>query len=183
MKSGKRTLAVMEPGSDVGAIRKLAGMHSLIIRHRSYAVEVDFHSNDPEKSLHELSSAGQVISHQDLDESGKVYDDAFFRRIRSEEPVIIEEGRHMFREERYWEAHTVLEDLWKATEGRKKRMLQGIIILAAAMTHHQMGEAGVAHSMYRKAVRMIRGGVPEGSAIPGVPEEFTYPVPFPEVPI
>src|SRR5262245_55836768 len=46
---------------------------------------------------------------------------------------VISEARTLFNEERYWEAHEVLEGLWKQTQGKERQWLQGMILTAAAL--------------------------------------------------
>ncbi|MDJ0269345.1 MAG: DUF309 domain-containing protein [Aigarchaeota archaeon] len=46
----------------------------------------------------------------------------------------------LFNEERYWEAHEALENLWRNTQGAEKELLHGIILTAAAYVHTQKGE-------------------------------------------
>ncbi len=59
----------------------------------------------------------------------------------------IEYARELFNAERYWEAHEVLEGIWKESNGDEKEVIQGIILLAAAFVHLQRGEEDVAYSI------------------------------------
>ncbi|MDM7324494.1 MAG: DUF309 domain-containing protein, partial [Thermus sp.] len=40
---------------------------------------------------------------------------------------------HLFQKGRYFEAHEVLEEVWREAHGEKRRFLQGLILLAAAL--------------------------------------------------
>ncbi|MEM3670570.1 MAG: DUF309 domain-containing protein [Thermoprotei archaeon] len=69
----------------------------------------------------------------------------------------LELAYRMFAEERYWEAHDLLETLWRTERdpGRKK-VLQGTILAAAAMVHAQKNRKEVALGVAARALRMIR---------------------------
>lgn len=69
---------------------------------------------------------------------------------------IVSEARALFNEERYWEVHEVLEALWKPATGPDKEMLQGLILIAAALVHVQKAEVPVAEKMFADAARRLR---------------------------
>jgi hypothetical protein len=76
------------------------------------------------------------------------------------EEELFSEARGYFNSERYWECHEVLEGAWKLASGDEKRYLQGIILVCAALVHHQMGEDEVALSVLRRALRLLDFGAP-----------------------
>ena len=47
--------------------------------------------------------------------------------------VAIEKARDLFNNERYWRCHEVLENIWKQSEGEEKRLLNGVILVAAGL--------------------------------------------------
>jgi len=63
----------------------------------------------------------------------------------------IREGVGLFNEERYWESHEALEYAWRRAEGPEKEVLQGIILVAAALVHLQKNESGVALGVMARA--------------------------------
>jgi len=68
----------------------------------------------------------------------------------------LDAAKKLFNEERYWECHSVLEELWLEAGGKKSRnsealLLQGLIQVAAAFVHHQKAEDGVGLSLLRVA--------------------------------
>jgi hypothetical protein len=65
---------------------------------------------------------------------------------------VMAEARALFNEERYWEVHEVLEDLWKQTKGQEKKLVQGLILTAAALVHAQRDELKVVQAMLEEAV-------------------------------
>ena len=57
----------------------------------------------------------------------------------------------MFNEERFWESHETLEQLWRLSEGKEKNAIQGIILTAAAFVHYQRGEDKICLSVLQRA--------------------------------
>ena len=60
---------------------------------------------------------------------------------------LFSEARVYFNSERYWECHEALEAAWRLLSGEEKLYVQGLILVCAALVHHQkgvvLGEAGV----------------------------------------
>ena len=67
----------------------------------------------------------------------------------------IEKGRYYFNHERFWEAHEVLENAWKKSEGKEKELVQGIILVAAALVHYQKNENEICLSIFNRALEKI----------------------------
>ncbi len=61
----------------------------------------------------------------------------------------------LFNDERYWEAHEVLEYLWKNATGIEKEILNGIILVAAAFVHDEKDEPDVCISILRRARKKL----------------------------
>ncbi|ETN87758.1 DUF309 domain-containing protein [Thermus scotoductus] len=53
------------------------------------------------------------------------------------------EAWHLFQEGRFFEAHEVLEEVWREAQGEKRRFLQGLILLAAALHQAKSGRGGL----------------------------------------
>ena len=68
---------------------------------------------------------------------------------------ILTHARGLFNAERYWECHEVLEGLWRQKQGEEKRLLQGIILVCAALVHHQKGEDVVALSVLGRGMKLL----------------------------
>ncbi len=61
-----------------------------------------------------------------------------------------------FNEERYWEAHEILEGWWRhERDGNTKRTLQGWILVCAALVHHQKCRDSVALEILRRASSLL----------------------------
>lgn len=56
-------------------------------------------------------------------------------------------GIELFNEAEFFEAHEVLEDVWRASSGEEKRFLQGLIQVAVALHHFSTGNRVGAQSL------------------------------------
>ncbi|MGQ9736245.1 MAG: DUF309 domain-containing protein [Thermaceae bacterium] len=61
----------------------------------------------------------------------------------------------LWREGRYLEVHEVLEKAWLRAEGDQKRLLKGVILLAAALHQRAKGQSGMRN--FQKAVSHLSG--------------------------
>ncbi|MDQ3888818.1 MAG: DUF309 domain-containing protein [Thermoproteota archaeon] len=61
----------------------------------------------------------------------------------------------LFNDERYWEAHEVLENIWKNATGVEREILNGIILVAAAFVHDEKDESNVCISILRRARKKL----------------------------
>ena len=61
-------------------------------------------------------------------------------------------GVDLFNEHEFFECHEVLEQLWAAENGPRKRFLQSIIHLAVAYYHDGRGNRAGAQRQLRKAI-------------------------------
>jgi predicted metal-dependent hydrolase len=84
---------------------------------------------------------GPVVTLRKLDVEGQ--------QIGEREAVRL--GLELFNGERYWESHEALEVAWRKASDPEKEILQGIILLAAALVHLQKDEPGIALSVMRRA--------------------------------
>ncbi|MGA2791240.1 MAG: DUF309 domain-containing protein [Candidatus Bathyarchaeia archaeon] len=64
-------------------------------------------------------------------------------------------GLALFNEERYWESHEALEAAWRRSSGSEKEILQGIILLAAALVHLQKSEQEITLSVMKRAYEKL----------------------------
>ncbi len=60
-----------------------------------------------------------------------------------------------FNNERFWECHEVLESVWKATQEGEKDLVQGIILVAAALVHYQKDENEICLSIMKRAMEKL----------------------------
>jgi hypothetical protein len=64
---------------------------------------------------------------------------------------VIEEVRQLFNEQRFWECHETLEQVWRTETGEEKALQQGIILAASAFVHYQRDEPEICISMLKRA--------------------------------
>ena len=72
-----------------------------------------------------------------------------------EKEEAIEKGIYYFNYERFWECHEVLEGAWKKSAGKEKELIQGIILVAAALVHYQKNENEICLSIFSRALEKI----------------------------
>jgi hypothetical protein len=63
----------------------------------------------------------------------------------------VQQGISYFNDERFWEAHEVLEGVWKKSYEGEKELVQGIILIAAALVHYQKDENSICLSILNRA--------------------------------
>lgn len=67
------------------------------------------------------------------------------------------QSRELFNEHRFWEVHEVLEMIWKAASGDEKKLVQGLILTAAALVHVQKNELQIVPAMLADALERLEG--------------------------
>ena len=67
------------------------------------------------------------------------------------ESEALREGIDLFNQERFWEAHEVLEEIWHPATGVDRDTIQGLILTAAAFVHYQKNEKSVCVSILGRA--------------------------------
>jgi uncharacterized protein len=70
-------------------------------------------------------------------------------------------GIQLFNRGAFFEAHEVLEEVWRAAPAAEKRFLQGLIQAAVAFHHHSKGNVAGARSLLVRAAKNLEG-YPEG---------------------
>ena len=81
---------------------------------------------------------------------------------------------HLFEEGKYFEAHEVLEGLWRETKDETREFYHGLIQLAAALVHFQKGNLKGAKELFRTASSYLKPYRPryEGVEISKVLRDF-----------
>ncbi len=114
------------------------------------AIEFDLYVIDDNlktKSLEKLSKKfGDVLTARNLDSDNE---------FQSKDSVI-KETISLFNQQRYWESHETLEQIWRREpKGPEKDVQQGIILAASAMVHFQKNENDVCLGMIPSALAKI----------------------------
>lgn len=73
----------------------------------------------------------------------------------------IDTARNLFNNEKFWKCHEVLEVVWKQAEGDEKKLLNGVILVAAALVHFQKGENEICINILKRADDKIKSGKEE----------------------
>jgi uncharacterized protein len=68
---------------------------------------------------------------------------------------ILKEGISLFNEERFWECHEVLEQIWHPAKGEERDIIQGLILTAAAFVHAQRNRNDRSVAMLKKAKQKL----------------------------
>jgi hypothetical protein len=67
------------------------------------------------------------------------------------EKETLREGIDLFNQERFWEAHEALEEIWHPATGVERDTIQGLILTAAALVHYQKNENAICVSILGRA--------------------------------
>ncbi|WP_229657512.1 DUF309 domain-containing protein [Thermogymnomonas acidicola] len=147
------------PADVPGMLRK-----PIVRRHRE-CVELDISIPTPLSSIPACCSSCYVFS------EGRVAD--------TEGPDIreaISSARFLFSMERYWEAHNVLEGLWREERGKRRDALQAIILVAAAGVKVQMGQDSACRGLLKRAQALSeRLGLTSEARLIDMEYPFTFP--------
>ena len=66
-------------------------------------------------------------------------------------------GIALFNRAKFFEAHEVLEDIWRAAPAEDKKFLQGVVQVAVAFHHYSSGNFVGMRSVMERAVRNLTG--------------------------
>ena len=64
-------------------------------------------------------------------------------------------GLRLFNQHSFFEAHEVLEDVWRAAPEPERKFLQGLIQVAVALHHHSRGNQVGCRSLMERARRNL----------------------------
>ncbi len=114
------------------------------------AVEFDLYTLDDNSRIESLEKLGKnfgdVLTARSLD----------FDQNLEDKGSVIKETKNLFNQQRYWESHETLEQLWrKEVKGPEKDVQQGVILVASAMVHFQKNETDVCLGMMPRAITKL----------------------------
>ncbi len=58
----------------------------------------------------------------------------------------------LFNDEKYWWSHEALEMVWKEASGHEKQLLNGLILICAALVHFQKNENNICFSILERSM-------------------------------
>ena len=106
-------------------------------------LDISVHKNNLELLLEKLSSIGQ---------NG---DSRLIIEEEMEKSQLVKDGISYFNNERFWECHEALEGAWKQSQGEEKELIQGLILVAAALVHYQKAEDDICLSVLGRALEKL----------------------------
>lgn len=128
--------------------RDLAYGMNLILRDcRISKKYVELDTSIPQAFLDELIQ--KLSSIAPLDHAKHVIEEIF------EKEDAVSQGRSYFNDERFWECHEILEGVWKNIDGDEKKLVNGLILVAAALVHYQKNEDDVCISIFNRALEKL----------------------------
>jgi hypothetical protein len=104
-------------------------------------------------SISEGSDVKTIIAKVEVIAPLAGYEEIVERHMEKDKAV--ERAVQLFNDERYWEAHEVLEYVWKNASGVEREILNGIILVAAAFVHDEKDEPDVCISILRRARKKL----------------------------
>lgn len=107
-------------------------------------LEVDLLASDVERVRDRLSALSEVEYAVQVGE-----------RAAGSVEEAVGEAVSLIRQGRYWEAHEVLEGVWREAQGREKTALNGLILFAAAHVKLQRGDEAGFRRVLRRALRAL----------------------------
>jgi len=129
--------------------RDLAYGMNLILRDcRISKKYVELDTSVPEAFLDDLVKKLSIIA--PLDHAKHVIEETF------EKTDAISQGRSYFNDERFWECHEVLEGVWKSIDGDEKKLVNGLILVAAGLVHYQKDEDEICISIFNRALEKLQ---------------------------
>ena len=128
--------------------RDLAYGMNLILRDcRVSKKYVELDTSVPQAFLEELIKKLSIIA--PLDHAKHVIEETF------EKEHAISQGRLYFNDGRFWECHEVLEGVWKQIDGDEKKLVNGLILVAAGLVHYQKDEDDTCISIFNRALEKL----------------------------
>lgn len=70
---------------------------------------------------------------------------------------LYQRGIVMFNRGEFYDAHEILEDVWRASVDPEKKFLQALIQTAVALHHHSTGNVVGCQSLMARALRNFKG--------------------------
>ena len=125
--------------------RDLAYGMNLILRDcRISKKYIELDTSVPQAFLEELIKKLSIIA--PLDHAKHVIEETF------EKEYAVSQGRSYFNDGRFWECHEVLEGVWKQIDGDEKKLVNGLILVAAGLVHYQKDEDDTCISIFNRAL-------------------------------
>jgi uncharacterized protein len=138
--------------------RKMVDSRGAVVKNMrvtEVAIEFDLYATDTaamEKSIEELSSEyGSVLLDRDLTK-----EETSFPTLYKDKVETVKESVDLFNEQRYWECHEAMEQIWRReTNPTEKAVQQGMILSASALVHAQKDEDAICLGMIPRTLAKL----------------------------
>ena len=124
------------------------GMNLILHDCRVSKKYIELDTSVPQAFLEELIKKLSTIA--PLDHAKHVIEETF------EKGHAISQGRSYFNDGRFWECHEVLEGGWKQIDGDEKKLVNGLILVAAGLVHYQKDEDDTCISIFNRALEKLQ---------------------------
>lgn len=133
--------------------KKVSQFNCIVKNFRITEVAIEFDLFVPDQASKDSSIRALETEYgKELSELDLAYDNEL---VESKEDVV-KKSIDLFNEQRYWECHETLEQIWrKETEPAEKALQQGIILAASALVHAQKNEDDVCFGMIPRALEKL----------------------------
>jgi hypothetical protein len=134
-----------DSGKLLAKARQVCLLPNTIIRDSRISTKyIEFDVSIDKSKLDELVSHLNPIA--PLDHAKHIVEE----HIEKEEAIKL--GISYFNDERFWECHEVLEGVWKKCYEGERDLVQGVILVAAALVHYQKFENSICLSVLGRAL-------------------------------
>jgi uncharacterized protein len=121
------------------------------VRVSEIAVEFDLfsaNSDSREKSLEVLLKHGPLLTERNLSD---------IQTVRRSKENVVNSSIDLFNEQRYWECHESMEEIWRLEPNpEEKAVQQGLILAASALVHVQRNEYEVCLGMFPRTLEKLK---------------------------
>lgn len=164
---GKARLLVFVSGDYTCALRSLENMGAdmLILRRHTDIMEIDFRLSISGDFSVTLSGVSGIVSFIQVQEDFSDKD----------EKTLLDLAEHLISQERFWEVHNMLEEIWKRIKGRQKEIVHDLIGIIVSQIKVQMNQQQTGETVYLRNLSKLKSLCISG-LVSQLPEEFTYPL-------
>ncbi|MEM0140341.1 MAG: DUF309 domain-containing protein [Ferroplasma sp.] len=172
----ERAIAFLDEAEieDLPSCLKGLGCTQVIVRSHTIGKEFDFHCSYPLYIKNELSKKFALKYFIILPARFDITEN----HQKKTGNMLIIEANSLIENERFWEAHNVLEVIWRKENGKLKDYIRGIILIVSSMAKYQMGSSSVARVMYNRARLLLADLTMAKPILDQIPINFNYPVKF-----
>lgn len=118
------------------------------------AIEFDLYAGEKDgmkKSVDALSEDGDLLLDRDLTE-----EDTKFPMLYRDKVETVRDSVDLFNEQRYWECHEAMEQIWRREANpAEKSVQQGMILAASALVHAQKDEDAICLGMIPRTLQKL----------------------------